>query len=45
MRGNANTKQVEENLKYDIDLYAYATARFKRDVVAMEARKEAAKQL
>ena len=43
--GNANTKQVEENLKYDIELYAYAKARFKRDVVAMEARKEAAMQL
>ena len=52
--GNAKTKhvlsaveraEVEENLKYDIELYAYAKARFKRDVAAMEARKEAAKQL
>ena len=34
-------------IKYDIELYAYeyAKARFKRDVAAMEARKEAAKQL
>ena len=52
--GNAKTNyvlsaveraEVEENLKYDIELYAYAKARFKRDVAAMEARKEAAKQL
>jgi hypothetical protein len=52
--GNAKTKhvlsaveraEVEENLKYDIELYAYAKARLKRDVAAMEARKKAAKQL